>query len=446
MFAPVRACQNRDDKWAHESSYAHLLFKWDLTICLVPLMSRRVKRKWSPNPDLPAPPRHEMPFEYEAFVPDEIASLNPSVSATVARVIQEADEAVRELNGATPKLTGLEALSRQLLRQESVASSRIEGLVMSHRRLARAAIADPEQYRDTSAESILSNIDAMDFAIDTTSKQSTITVENVIAIHRVLLEKTRDKHFAGVVRQTQNWIGGNNFNPRGAAFVPPPESEVERLLIDLALFLNRRDISTTLQAAIAHAQFETIHPFIDGNGRVGRCLIHVLYRRSKLAQTFVPPVSLVLATDADAYVNGLTAFRSGRSEDWFLDFASTVIKACRAARHLADRIDELEEKWMKMAGNPRAGSTSRKLLELLPAKPILRAADVIEITGASSSAANRAVNDLLKAGVLSQVTVGKRNRAWEAAGLLKLVDEFERSLATLDVGDGKPARPAPFIN
>jgi len=410
------------------------------------LMSRLVKRQWRPNPDLPAPPRHEMPFEYEAYVPDEIASLNPSVSATVARVIQEADEAVRELNGETPKLIGLEALSRQLLRQESVASSRIEGLVMSHRRLAKAAIADADQHRDTSAESILANINAMEFAIESTSAKEVILVDDVLAIHRVLVNGARDEHFAGIVRETQNWIGGNNFNPKGAAFVPPPEAEVDRLLVDLAKFLNRRDISPTLQAAIAHAQFETIHPFADGNGRVGRCLIHVLYRRGTLAPRFVPPVSLILATDADAYVNGLTAFRSSRPEDWYLDFASTIIKACRAARHLAERIDELEAEWLRKAENPRVGSTSRMLLELLPGKPMLRTSDVIEMTGASSSAANRAVNDLATAGVLKQVTVGKRNRAWEAVGLLTLADEFERTLATPVLGDGRPSRPAPYLN
>jgi Fic family protein len=145
-------------------------------------------------------------------------------------------------------------------------------------------------------------------------------------------------------------------------------------------------------------------------------------------------------------VNGLSAYRSDRPEDWYLDFALTIIKACRAARQLADRIEELEVEWMQMAGNPRVGSASRMLLELLPGKPMFRSVDVIEMTGASSAAANRAVNELAKAGVLKQVTAGKRNRAWEAVGLLKLADEFERSLATPAPGDGKPSRPAPYLN
>jgi Fic family protein len=387
-----------------------------------------------------------MQFDYEAYLPDEVAEIDPVLPASVSRALQEADEAVRELNDDLPSVTGLEALSRQLLRQESVASSRIEGLVMSHRRLARAAIAGEDQHRDTTAESILGNIAAMEHAITVTSALAELTPAAIVDMHRVLMEQTRDSRIAGVVRKSQNWIGGNNYNPWGAAFVPPPETEIERLLGDLATFINRRDLSPTLQAAIAHAQFETIHPFPDGNGRTGRCLIHVVYRRAALAPRFVPPVSLVLATNSDGYINGLTSYREGNLEGWCLDFALTVIKACRAARDLAREFDELERHWLGQAGNPRRDSTAYKLIQALPAQPILRLSHAMALTGAGNSAVHKALNDLHAAGVLKQVTVGRRNRAWEAVGLLSLVDEFERRLATPDSGREKPVRPAPFLN
>jgi len=409
-------------------------------------MSRYVTRRWTPDPSLPADPRQRVPFDYQAYVPDEIGKFDPSMPASVSRLLHEADEAVRELNDDLPSLVGLEALSRQLLRQESVASSRIEGLVMSHRRLARAAIGDADQHRDTSAEAILGNIAAMEHAISVTSAAPQVTVADLVEVHRVLMENTRDAHLAGAVRKSQNWIGGSNYSPPGAVFVPPPEDQVGRLLADLATFMGRSDLSPTLQAAVAHAQFETIHPFADGNGRAGRCLIHVIYRRAELAPRFVPPVSLVLATESDAYIRGLTAYRDNRAEDWCLDFALTVIKAARAARRLAQQIDGLEERWMQQAGNPRRGSTARRLVAALPAQPILRVSHVVELTGAGLSAAHKAVNDLEAAGVLKQVTVGKRNRAWEAVGLLNLVDAFERRLATPEPGGEKPARHAPFLN
>jgi Fic family protein len=402
-----------------------------------------VTRRWNPDPTLPADPRNRMPFDYEAYVPDEIAAADPTLPSSVARVLHEADEAVRELNEDIPNVAGLEALARQLLRQESVASSRIEGLVMSHRRLAKAAVADDDQHRDTSAESILANIAAMEHAITVTAAADSITTPILVDVHRVLMETTTDAHIAGVVRTRQNWIGGSNYSPHGAAFIPPPEDVVDRLLDDLAAFMNRSDLSPTLQAALAHAQFETIHPFADGNGRTGRCLVHVVYRRAALAPRFVPPISLVLATEGDAYVRGLTAYREEREQDWYLDFALTVVRACRAARQLAQRIDALEERWMDKAGNPRRDSTARKLIQLLPGQPILRVSHAKVLTGASTSAAHNAVNDLEAAGVLKQVTVGRRNRAWEAVGLLKLVDDFERRLATPELRDDKPVRPAP---
>lgn len=385
-----------------------------------------------------------MPFDYQAYVPDDVAAVDPVLPASISRVLHEADEAVRELNADLPNVAGLEALARQLLRQESVASSRIEGLVMSHRRLAKAAVADDDQHRDTSAEAILANIAAMEHAITVTSAADEITVVGLVDVHRALMENTRDAHLAGQVRTRQNWIGGSNYSPRGAAFVPPPEDEVDRLLDDLAVFMNRNDLSPTLQAAIAHAQFETIHPFADGNGRTGRCLVHVVYRRGVLASRFVPPISLVMATEGDAYVRDLTAYREAQPSDWYVDFALTVIRACRAARQLAAQIDGLAEHWMDQAGNPRRDSTARKLIQLLPGQPILRVSHAIALTGAGSTAAHNAVNTLEAAGVLKQITVGRRNRAWEAVGLLKLIDDFERRLAVPDPSDGKPARRAPY--
>lgn len=395
---------------------------------------------------MPIDDRFSMPFDYEAYVPDEVAGVDPALTASLSRVLQEADEAVRELNESLPSIAGLEALARQLLRQESVASSRIEGLVISHRRLARAAIAEQDQHRDLSAEAILANIAAMEHAITQTSALAELTPDAIVEIHRRLLGDTRDAHLAGVIRNSQNWIGGNNWNPRGAAFVPPPESEVTRLLDDLAAFISRDDLSPTLQAAIAHAQFETIHPFADGNGRTGRCLIHVVYRRATLTPRFVPPVSLLLATDSDAYIRGLTAFRTDNPESWYLDFALTVMRACHAARSLGRQIDELEARWLAQAGDPRRGSTARKLIQALPAQPILRSSHVTELTGAGASAAHDALNQLQAAGVLKQITVGRRNRAFEAVGLLDLVDRFERRLATPQQEAGRPVRPVPFLN
>jgi Fic family protein len=217
---------------------------------------------------------------------------------------------------------------------------------------------------------------------------------------------------------------------------------VPRLLDDLAVFLNRRDLPATLQAAIAHAQFETIHPFADGNGRVGRCVIHVVFRRAELAPRYVPPISLVLATEADDYVRGLTTFREGELEDWCGYFAVKTLEATRRARGLAERVRRQREGWIDRAGRPRLGSAARRLIEALSGQPVLDVRVAARLTGASDEAARRAVNQLAEAGILTQVTVGRRNRAWEAREVFDLLNAFESELATPEGAEG-PVRVAP---
>lgn len=406
-------------------------------------MPRYEERTWTPTPNAPGGRLNRQRFRYQAYIPDDIGQLDPPVSATAAKLISEADSAVGELNRDLPQVAGIEALARQLLRQESVASSRIEGLQMSQCRLARAAMAlELNDRADSSAEAIMGNIRAMEAAVTTTWAKPQLSTADIVALHRTLLESTRDSRFAGWVRDRQNWIGGSNYNPRGAAFVPPPEDRVPRLLDDLAAFLDRRDLPPTLQAAIGHAQFETIHPFADGNGRVGRCLIHVVFRRAQLAPRYVPPISLVLATEADDYVRGLTTFREGDTEGWCSYFAVKTLEATRRARGLAARVRRQRDEWVERAGRPRRGSAALRLIEALAGQPVLDVRVAARLTGASEEAARRAVNQLVEAGILSQVTIGRRNRAWEAREVFELLNAFEQELATPE-GHDAPVRAAP---
>jgi Fic family protein len=383
------------------------------------------ERTWTPDPNTPGGRRNRLPFKYRAYVPDPIRELDPVVSASAARVIGEADNAVREFNSELPEVAGVEALARQLLRQESLASSRIEGLQMGHRRLARAAMAAELDDRvDASAQSILGNISAMEQAVEVTSEVDCLSRDDIVSIHRTLLEATTDAHLAGWVRDRQNWLGGNNYNPRGAEFIPPPENYVEPLLNDLAEFFNRDDLPASLQAAIGHAQFETIHPFADGNGRVGRCLIHVAFRRAHLSPRYVPPISLVLATEVDDYVRGLTAYREGDLEDWVLYFAAKTLEATRKARRLAVDIAELRDRWIERAKRPRRGSGALRLIEMLPGQPLVSVKSAARLIEASEETARRAITHLEAADILRQITVGRRNRAWEARDLFELLNAF----------------------
>jgi Fic family protein len=178
-------------------------------------------------------------------------------------------------------LADAEAIARLLLRAEAVASSKIEGLQIGGRRLLRAQLARDTDggADDVGALEILNNVDAMRWAVSTLTARDRIAVDDLLQIHDRLLAGTTLESHGGRMREEQNWIGGSDFNPCRAAFVPPPPEHVPMLLEDLCAFLAEDSVPALVQAAIAHAQFETIHPFIDGNGRTGRALVHVVLRR-----------------------------------------------------------------------------------------------------------------------------------------------------------------------
>jgi Fic family protein len=400
-----------------------------------------VKRTWKADMGAYGGRKARASFEYAAFVPQPIADQDFVLKADVAAVVSQAESAVQELNHYPPAFGSFETLARRLLRAESIASSRIEGLELSHRRLAKAEYA-PTKALDVTAESVLGNIRAMDAAVKLGSQARSFRPEDVVALHRELMSATRDAHIAGVVRKTQNWVGGLGNSPVSADFIPPPPEFVDALLADLARFLNREDLSAVVQAAIAHAQFETIHPFADGNGRVGRCLIHVVMRRRGIASRYVPPVSLVLATDARAYVRGLTDYREGLLDEWTGVFGAATRTAAIEARSFADRVAGLQERWRERATRPRASSAADRLIAILPAHPIVDLNLTRKVLDVSAPAAWGALQRLEGAGVLRQITVGRRNRAYEAVGLFDVVDRFERQLAT-PAGTTKPARPTP---
>ena len=277
---------------------------------------------------------------------------------------------------------------------------------------------------------MLGNLDALRSALDLSTQP--ITLDALLAIHRALLENTADAAIAGHLRESQNWIGGRHPNPRGAAFIPPPEDRIDGLLGDLCRFCERDDLPPLVQAAIAHVQFETIHPFADGNGRVGRALIQVILARRGLTRScerwILPPISLVLAARSDAYIAGLSAFRSGDHEDWLTFFLDTVHASTLIAEGLLRDVLALQERWRTLAGRPRADSAAEALIARLPETPVIDLAAAVSLTGASREATRKAVDRLEEARVLVEITGRGRLRRWEAVGLFAILDELESGL------------------
>jgi Fic family protein len=420
-------------------------------------MAEVIKLRWLPGADSGLPRRDRRGCEYEAYVPDRLAGREIALSGTTAADVADAERAVERLNLETRGLVDSEAVARLLLRAEAVASSKIEGLEVGGRRLLKAQVAAAlgEDPSDVTATEVLNNVEAMRWAIDALADIDRMTVEHVLGIHERLLTGTRLEQHAGKLRKQQNWIGGSSYNPCSAAFVPPPWEHVRDLLEDLCEFCNDEALPTIVQAALAHAQFETIHPFIDGNGRTGRALIHVILRRRGLAPVVVPPVSLVLATWSEDYINGLTATRyraeaaSPESiaalDAWVGLFAAATTRAVVDAETYEQRITEVQAAWRKALGKVRANSAVDLMVNALPGAPVITVQSAAAHIGRSEQAVNEAIPRLVDAGVLAQTTVGRRNRAFEAPDLINAFNDLERQLTSPD-GDtlySPPARRVP---
>lgn len=420
-------------------------------------MATRLRRRWEATFEGMSR-RDRSGCDYEAYLPDPLVGWNLTIPADVAADIADAEAAVRRLNEAGTTHLSLEGLARFLLRAESVASSMIEGLAAAPRRLVSAEVALGRRgdAGDQVAVEVLGNIAAMHAAVGLAVTAGPFGLDDLLAVHRTLMERSPTPQVGGEVRTEQNWIGGSSYNPCRAVFVPPPPEHVAALLDDLLAYVNGDDHSPLVQAALAHAQFETIHPFAGGNGRTGRALVHVVLRRRGLAPAFVPPVSLVLATWSDTYVGGLTTFRhlagpgtperSAAATEWLRVFATATHRACLDAERYANRIDAMTARWRERLGRVRANSSVDLLLGALPGAPVLSVESAASLIGRSKARTTDAVNALAGAGILRQRNVGRqRYRVFEAADVVDLFTGLERALAspTGDTATDPPARHVP---
>ncbi len=387
--------------------------------------------------------RERQSGSYSFFVPSPLFAVqhNLALSADVAADVAAAERAIIALNANSKTVHNLEGVARLLLRTEAVASSHIEGLSIGPRRLLRAEFAlgqGAELAPDNTAVQIIGNIHAMQDALAGAQAAPEVTVPNILQIHAKLCEGTNIAPFGGLLRSSQNWVGGNSFNPLGAEFVPPSPSYLVPLLEDLAAFCNSVQMPALVQAALAHAQFETIHPFVDGNGRTGRALVHLVLRRRGLAPHLVPPISLMLATHSKSYVEGLTAFRfegeptdaaaAAAVNEWISFFAGMTTSACEAAVQFEERADALQATWREQLGSVRANSALECMLGEMLAHPVFSAASMAAACGRSVVAVNAAIERCVESGIVKPVGSNKRNRVFEVPAAIAEFSRLEERL------------------
>lgn len=392
---------------------------------------------------------------YSCYVPDFLCDMGISLDADVIGDLERAQRGIADLNGNVSYLHDTEGLARLLLRAEAVSSSYIEGLTIGTRKLLRSELNVTDRYfsYNETATTVLGNIRAMQRAVADSVAQDRITVDTIVQIHHELMKGTPLEQYGGVVREEQNWVGGSSSNPLSASYIPPGPEHVPGLLEDLAEFANRDDVPTMLRAALVHAQFESIHPFVDGNGRTGRALIHTLLRRDE-PEGFVPPVSLVMATHVKDYTEALNGFRfDSRDEgaaragvnDWVSFFAGSVADACAEARSFESDIEDLVRSWRDRLSSVRGNSALDRMLDEMVGAPLFTISSMSEAIGRSIPATTNAVNALVSAGIIREVSNRTRNRVFEATDVIDQFNLFERRLAS-PIGDtkrAKPARPVP---
>lgn len=353
---------------------------------------------------------------YRAAVPAEIAAADLRLAPGLHAEAEDAVRAITRFDSEVTAVAELAPLAAVLLRTESASSSQIEGVTAGARALALAAI---EERSGPNARLVAANVTAMRRAVELADD---LSVDTILAAHRALL----DGHTyadPGRFRSTQVWIGSDAISPHTASFVPPHHDRVPAAMDDLLAFVRRADLPVLVHAAVAHAQFETIHPFNDGNGRVGRTLVHALLRRADVTRRLTVPVSAGLLTDTAAYFDALTAYRDGDVEPIVRQLVGASFRAVDNGRHLVADLERIHQDWSDALPS-RRGSAARRLLPLLLNQPAVNVAYVVDVTGVALSAAQRAVEQLAAAGILTRSGGGRRNRVWVALDVIDALDAF----------------------
>lgn len=381
------------------------------------------------QPDQPqrAGTYRRQPEGFSAFVPARLPPDPPVAMAGLHAPLSRADRALGRLDGSIQTLPNPDLFVMMYVRKEAVLSSQIEGTQSSLQDLlaAEADVLAATTPRDV--DEVVNYVAAMNLGLSRL-KDLPISVRLIREIHARLMRGVRGENSSpGELRRTQNWIGPQGCTPTDATFVPPPPSVVPEALADLELFLHEQDdLPLLVRIGVAHAQFETIHPFLDGNGRVGRLLITLLLCQSDVLQTPVLYLSYYFKRHRQAYYDHLQAVRDrGRWEDWLEFFLKGVAEVSTQATETARRILALREAHRAQITERlgRAAGNGHRVLELLYERPIVSVANVRELLGCTYAGANQIVARLTDLDLLHEITGQARHRRFQYEPYVRLFTE-----------------------
>lgn len=374
-------------------------------------------RDWTSNLDdghLTIWERQRISRPYKASVLPLIAKRTPQISSSVQSIVSDATSDIARFDSEVATMPV--PMPAVLLRTESASSSQIEHLTTNARNLAMASLGVGAKQN---AELVAANVRAMNEAL---AVGDDITPETILAVHYALPSRS-DPDVAGRWRTEQVWVGASAVSPHGADFIPPHHERVQAAIEDVVEFAARDDIPALTHAALVHAQFETIHPFADGNGRTGRVLLQQVLRRRGLTRHTTVPVSAGLLRDPDRYFRALTSFRTGDPDDIAEQVAYAAVAAIINGRHLADDVIALRDAWQDQI-KARSDSAAWRLADVLFAQPVVNAEYVAATLAISDRGARNAIEVLEKAEVLQPSTSAQRHKVWQAPQVLTAMDAF----------------------
>ncbi len=370
------------------------------------------------------------PTGYRAFIPTPLPPIPPvQITGEIQRLLSEADRALGRLDGSIQTLPNPDLFVFMYVRKEAVLSSQIEGTQSSLNDLlaAEASILSSDQPKDV--DEVVNYVSAMNYGLNRLHELP-LSVRLIREIHGKLLEGVRGSRLTpGELRRSQNWIGPGGCTLMDAAYVPPPPEAVPDALGDLERFLHApTDLPALLQIGLAHVQFETIHPFLDGNGRVGRLLITFYLCERGILQKPVLYLSHYFKKYRSAYYDHLQAVRdTGDWERWLMFFLRGIIEVSTQATDTSRAILTLREDHRDAVTThlARAAANGHRVLEHLYERPIVSVADIQTLLGTTYPAANNVVNRLAKLGILREITGHRRNRLFRYESYIRLFSETQ---------------------
>lgn len=353
--------------------------------------------------------------EVRVSVPAPTSTVDLHLPTELATLSETAIRAISRLDAQHSHT--LIPLSYLLLRSKSIASSKIES--------EEAPIDDfVRTLHGVKSNSSATAMAAATGALDLLTS-GTISADSVSRAHRLLLgHDLSEAHFAGRHRPMQNWIGGSDHSPRGALYVPPPPESVPPLMDDLLAFARRENIPAIAQAAVAHSQLEAIHPFTDGNGRIGRALAAGILNSRGVTTGTTVPLAAALVEVRDRYFGALNAYHLGDAGPVISLWCRSSMIAAEEAQLTAHRLAALPNEWRDLAGHPRENSAAGRILTYLASDPVFTIEDLEDSLGLPSTSTSRAVSALVEAGILRGLTSRKRNQIWGAGDVLAELEDL----------------------